>query len=216
MLPGEVQSAPPNSKGFDADSVIISSEVAQAFYNSGFRFCLRYISHKPQPGPRDLSPAEAENILLGGLALMPVQHVRSAGWSPSEALGTTDGNYAVQHANAVGFRPGVNVWCDLEGVGNATAQNVIDYCNAWYDAVSGGGFVPGLYVGADAILSGQELYADLKFQHYWKSLSKVPAIPVRGYQMIQTPVNHTVHGISIDADRTQTDNRGGQVQWLVI
>ena len=145
---------------------------------------------------------------------MAVQHVRLPGWMPTGALGTSDGQLAAQHASAIGIQAGVNVWCDLEGVGNTTAQNVINYSNAWYDAVKAAGFVPGIYVGADIIISGQQLFA-LKFQHYWKSLSNVPPIPVRGYQMIQTS-GGTVHGIGIDNDMTQTDAKGGQAQWLSL
>jgi hypothetical protein len=78
-----------------------------------------------------------------------------------------------------------------------------------------GWFVPGLYVGANAILTGQQLY-DLPFKHYWKSESKVPAIPVRGYQMIQTQVPQPVNGIGIDQDVTQTDQQGGQALWLAV
>jgi hypothetical protein len=216
MLPGQVHSAPANSKGFDANSRIVSVAVAQAFKQSGFSFCLRYLSHTAQQGSGDLSTAEAIHILQGGLPLMPVQHVRLSGWSPSQSLGTQDGQFAAQHANAIGFPSGVNVWCDLEGVANNVgAQDVISYCNAWFDAVHGAGFVPGIYVGANAILSGQQLRQNLKFQHYWKSLSHVPPIPIRGYQMIQT-AGGTVHGIAIDNNMTQTDNQGGQAQWLAI
>jgi Domain of unknown function (DUF1906) len=216
MLPGHIQSAPPNAKGFDANTPIGSVAVAQAFANSGFKFCIRYLAHGPHQGLHDLSNVEATNILQGGLAVMPVQHVRQPGWVPNQGLGTQDGQFAAQHAGAIGFPSGVNVWCDLEGVANGTsAAEVIAYCNAWYDAVHSTGFVPGIYVGADAILSADQLYHLLKFQHYWKSLSHVPPIPVRGYQMTQT-AGGTVHGIAIDNDMTQTDNKGGQAQWLIV
>ena len=79
--------------------------------------------------------------------------------------------------------------------------------------MSAEGYVPGIYVGAQAILTGAQLY-DLKFDHYWKSESRVPAIPVRGYQMVQTLVPELVNGIGIDKDVTQTDNKGGQALWL--
>src|SRR5690349_1245281 len=203
MLPGQVKSAPPNSKGFDANTRITSAAVAQAFRQSGYRFCLRYVSHNPQQGAGDLSTAESLHILQGGLALMSVQHVRKADWVPSQGLGTQDGEFAAEHTDAIGFPPGVNVWCDLECVANGVgAQDVVDYCNAWYDAVHTAGFVPGIYVGANAILTGDQLYHKLKFQHYWKSLSHVPPIPVRGYQMIQT-VGGKVHGIEIDNNMTE-------------
>ena len=214
-LPGTVQPASPGALGFDADSHI-SANVAQLFAGQGYAFCVRYLSRGPVQAARDLSPAEANAILGAGLALMAVQHVRNAGWLPTAALGQSDGTNAARNAAAIGFPPGVNIWCDLEGVNQAAAaQDVIGDCNAWYAAVLAGGFVPGLYVGANAILTGQQLY-DLAFQHYWQSESKVPAIPVRGYQMVQTLVPQPVNGIGIDQDVTQTDQQGGQALWLRI
>jgi hypothetical protein len=199
--------------GFDADTVITSS-VAQQFVQQGYGFCLRYLSLSDGQDADDLSPGEAVDILSAGLALMPVQHVNVAGWHPTANLGQEHGGNAANNAVAIGFPPGVNVWCDLEGVNPAsTKQEIIAYCKEWYAAVLAPGFVPGLYVGAQTRLSGRQLY-DLPFEHYWKSFSKVPAIPVRGYQMIQTFVEEPVNGISIDQDTTQTDSNGGQVLWL--
>jgi hypothetical protein len=212
ILPGTVQSGAPGLRGFDTDTVL-NSQLAQEFYDQEYKFCLRYLSLGCET-ICDLTAAEASNILNSGLALMAVQHVMDAGWSPTGNLGAQNGQWAARNANSVGFPPGVNVWCDLEGIAAGTAaQNVIDYCNAWYNAVKAGGFVPGLYVGANAILSGQQLY-DLDFQHYWQSMSQVPSIPNRGYQLIQNSTT-TVNGIGIDVDVTQTDNEGGQVLWLV-
>jgi hypothetical protein len=164
--------------------------------------------------PQDLTTQEATDILNSGLALMPVQHVRKPGWSPSASLGQQDGQNAASNAQDVGFLVGVNVWCDLEGVGNSAApQDVIDYCQAWYSAVDAAGFAPGLYVGYGTKLTGQQLY-DLSFQHYWRSQSTVPEIPNRGYQLIQFLPSVTACGIAVDPDMTQTDDQGGQSQWL--
>jgi hypothetical protein len=212
-LPGIVQPAPSGAYGFDADTVI-SLDVAQQFSGQGYQFCLRYLSLGSPQATGDLSPAEALDILNGGLALMPVQHVANQGWEPSASLGQTFGSDAACNATAIGFPQGVNVWCDLEGVAGGTpAQAVIDYCNAWFDAVANAGYVPGLYVGAKAILSGLQLY-NLKFQHYWQSESRVPALPHRGYQMVQSAMDGQVNGIYIDQDVTQTDSKGGQAVWL--
>jgi len=212
-LPGVVQPAPSGAYGFDADTVI-TSDVAQQFASQGYQFCLRYLSLGSRQGRGDLSTTEALDILNAGLALMPVQHVANSGWVPSASLGQTNGSNAAANASAVGFPRGVNVWCDLEGIAHGTpAQPVIDYCNAWYDAVANAGFVPGLYVGANAILSGLQLY-HLKFQHYWQSESRVPALPHRGYQMVQSAMDGQVNGIYIDQDVTQTDSKAGQALWL--
>jgi hypothetical protein len=146
---------------------------------------------------------------------MAVQHVRMPGWSPTAFMGQTDGANAASNAQALGFPAGVNVWCDLEGVNNASlAADVTGYCTAWFKAVSAAGFVPGLYVGANCILNGQQLYA-LPFENYWKSISKVPVLPARGFQMIQTVVPQPVNGIGIDRNVTQTDSEGGQALWLI-
>ena len=212
-LAGTVQSAAPGLLGFDANTVI-TSNVARQFAAQGYSFCIRYVSRGPQP-QGDLSASEATIILDAKLALMPVQHVRVPGWQPSPALGEKDGTFAAQNSSLVGFPPGVTVWCDLEGIKNgSSADDVIGYCNAWYVAVKSAAYVPGLYVGANAILSDQQL-ANLKFQNYWRSQSNVPNVRSRGYQLIQLFPEVTRNGIGIDIDVTQNDYRNGQVQWLV-
>jgi len=188
--------------------------VAQQFFAQGYKFCVRYLTLLGPQAPGDLSAPEATGILEAGLALMPVQHVREPGWSPSQDLGRQDGEQAAANAQQIGFPSGVNIWCDLEGVAEgASAQDVADHCNAWFDAVDAAGYVPGLYVGADAILSGRQVY-DLSFEHYWRSQSDVPDIPVRGYQLLQLAPSIAANGIGIDVDIAQDDNEGGQAQWL--
>jgi hypothetical protein len=213
-LPGTIESAPDGALGFDANTPV-SLTVAQQFAEQGYSFCLRYLSRATTQGSNDLSAAEANNILAAGLGLMAVQHPRKDGWIPTQALGTSDGANAAGNAASIGFPPGVNIWCDLEGLTtNPPAQDVIDYCTAWFNAAAATGYVPGLYVGANCVLSGQQLY-DLPFQHYWKSGSNVPTLPARGYQMFQSSSEFTLNGIQIDKNTTQTDGQGGQAQWLV-
>lgn len=214
-LPGTVKAAAPGLLGFDANTVI-SAAVAQQFKQNGYSFCGRYLALGNGQGATDLSNAEAANIINAGLALIAVQHVRYEGWVPSAALGNTYGSNAASNAASVGLPKGMNIWCDLEGVATGTAaQSVIDYCQAWYAAVHAAGYVPGLYVGANCILTGAQLYS-LSFQHYWKSLSTVPDIPNRGYQLVQKWFPQSEFGISIDQDTTQTDNKGGTVLWVAL
>jgi len=212
-LIGVVQSAPSGRVGFDTDTKL-DLATAKLFRQSGYDFCLRYISLGDE-NSYDLDHDEAQDILNAGLALMPVQHVRYAGWLPNASLGTQTGKTAADNAVQVGFPSKVNVWLDLEGISSAAAAtDVIAYCNSWYDAVAQVGYLPGLYVGANSILDSQQLYSSLKFQHYWHSLSIVPNVAVRGYQMIQTD-GGTVHGVGIDKNVTQADTDRGQVQWLI-
>ncbi len=211
-LPGTVQPAAANLMGFDANSIISSS--AATDFAQTFQFCLRYVSRTALPNSSDLSTAEALDILNAGLALMPVQHVHPEFWVPTKELGSSYGAFAASHASHIGFPPGVNVCCDLEGVAEGTpAQQVIDYCNAWYDAVAAAGYVPGIYVGANCILGPHALRFSLKFAHYWKSLSTVPVIPGRGYQMVQTR-GDILDGVGFDNNATQTDELGGTVFFL--
>ena len=212
-LPGAVQAATPNLKGFDADTVITST-TAQQFVNEGYAFCARYLSLGSTEASGDLSNTEATDILNAGLSLIAVQHVLAEGWVPSAFLGAEHGHNAANHATSIGLPQGMNIWCDLEGVASGTsAATVVAYCQAWYKAVVDAGYVPGLYVGANSVLTGEQLYDDLSFQHYWKSLSNVPTPAVRGYQLIQSGTT-TVNGVGIDGDTTQTDNLGGEVLWL--
>jgi len=73
--------------------------------------------------------------------------------------------------------------------------------------------VPGLYVGANAILDRRQRY-DLPFEHYWQSESEVPPVAVRSYQMVQSFVGQPVNGIGIDQDITYIDDEAGVPQWL--
>jgi hypothetical protein len=221
-LPGQVQSAPTGARGFDCDFVLQGATLTALAKN--FDFCVRYVSLKaggPFPADADITEEEATAILQAGLAIMPVQHVFNPGFFPNGPRGAVIGTRAADNAKAAGFPNNVNLWLDLEGINAAAAaQDVIAYANAWFDAVHASGFVPGVYVGANAILDGAQLFNALKFQHYWKSGSTVPQIPVRGYQMIQTIPGHatTVDGIALDLDLdlTHTDALGGHVQWLKV
>ncbi|HEU4717704.1 MAG TPA: DUF1906 domain-containing protein [Bacteroidia bacterium] len=213
-LPGKVVPAAPGLKGFDTVATISASLAAQ-FVKSGYSFCARYLSLGQGQNAGDLTAAEATDILNGGLALIAVQRVRKEGWVPSASLGSSTGTNAANNGKSVGLPAGMNVFLDLEGVASGTsAQAVIDYCQAWYAAVSAAGYVPGIYVGAGSVLNSSQLYSNLSFQHYWKSQSKVPDVAVRGYQLVQAYPSVQVNGIYIDEDTTQNDNKGGTVLWL--
>lgn len=210
-LPGQIEDASSSVPGFDCDAVL-SAALAQQFFSQGYRFCLRYLAHAQ--ASLNLSTQEATDVLNSGLALMPVQHVRAAGWSPDQALGQQDGQAVALTAQTIGFPAGVNLWCDLEEVSVGTKpQDVIAYCKAWHLAVSAAGYSPGLYVGAGTLLTGQQLF-DLPFQHYWRSSSSVPDLPSRGYQLIQFSPTIQLNGISVDLDVALPDSRGDSARWM--
>jgi hypothetical protein len=215
ILPGRVETAPPGVSGFDANTKV-TADTAKAFFEAGFRFAIRYLTRDATQSTDDLTAAEAEDILKAGLALMAVQHAAPAGWVPTAAMGQEYGRYAVTNARMVGFPKGVCLWLDLEGILPGTAAgDVSAYCDAWYGVVSSAGYVPGLYVGADAILSGEQLYV-LKFQYYWQSGSTVPSIPVRGYCMVQCSSEDILNEVTYDKDVVQADQLGNTPRWLAI
>jgi len=212
LLPGTPQPATRAVAGFDTDTVLTPSTAA-ALFAAGFRFCVRYVS-LGAPSAKDLTISEGGIILQAGLALMAVQHVRGTGWSPSQQSGHADGANAAANARSAGLPPDVTVWLDLEGIATTeSASSVSTYAEAWFHSVQSAEYVPGLYTGAGAILDGQQLMA-LSFQHYWRSASVVPEIPVRGYQMLQSQPVYFQSALCIDIDFLQQDLEGDVPSWL--
>jgi len=208
MLGGTPANATPYFMGFDIDTPV-SAKLAGQLHAEGYRFCIRYVSLGGQESSSDLTTAEAKAILGAGLALMAVQHVNSNGWMPTESLGTLHGKDAAHNADLIGFPRGVNLWMDLEGVNaSASVSDVSAYAGAWRKVVLSSGFQPGIYVGAHTNLTWPMLLTDLDYEHYWRSLSTVPDVAMRGYQMVQWA------GRGYDNNRTQDDDFGGQVRWL--
>ena len=217
-LSGAAMTAVPGAQGFDTDTELVAATADQLFA-TGFQFAVRYLSRTTPQNLGDLGSAEAETILGAGLALMVVQHCPLAGWAPTASLGGSYGRAAALNAAAI-MPTGVSVWLDLEGVATyATAANTIAYVNTWAGEVAAAGFLPGLYVGANQPLTGDELYWRLKVSRYWRSASKVPDIPYRGYCMAQalmpSPVSDGANGdIPIDRDVIMADAFGGVPIWL--
>ena len=194
--------------GFDANTKLTAT-TAKALKDAGFKFAIRYLSRKARPPARDLTADELDIILGAGLAVMAVQHVAPSGWTPSDTLGVECGGNAAAHARAIGLPEKCSVWLDLEGVAAGTGSVVIAYCNAWFKEVESAGYTTGVYVGANCILSADELYLNLKTKHYWKSGSKVPDIPHRGYCMVQHIIpDDKVGGVAIDRNVTFVDAFG--------
>ncbi len=212
-MKGSVQIATDGSEGFDADTALTATSCA-GLVAAGMTFAIRYVGFSQQHSTTgDLTAAEVQTILSSGLALMVVQHVRFPGWKPSAAVGTADGQTAVEHALAAGVGTGTCLWCDLEGIAGS-AEDTIAHANAWATAVRAAAYDPGVYVGAGVPLTGAQLFEALTVQRYWKSLSQVPNVATRGYQMVQRAGGPLVAGVSIDRNRIQTDAKGGLPIWF--
>lgn len=215
-MSGAVHAAPAGLRGFDCNTKVTPA-IAAAYYGLGFRFCVRYVPRTEPGNPYDLDASEAQVIMMAGLGLMAVQHVKPENWVPTPALGSAYGAVAARRAAACGLPNGTSVWCDLEGVAVGTpAEQVIGYCNSWYDQVAAFRYKPGLYVGWHCGLTGMQLYRALKFQSYWAAYNlNAENYPlVRGVQMQQGAAKPgdrpAQHAVEIDTDVTRTDALGGQ------
>ena len=214
-----IAGAAPGAQGFDTDTVL-DAPTAMQLAQAGFQFAVRYLSRIVPQNGGDLSAAEISAITGAGLALMAVQHVARPGWGPTLALGASYGHAAAANAAAIGLPFGMTVWLDLEGVAPwSTSADTIAYVNTWAGEVAAGGYEPGIYVGANQPLTGDELYWRLKVSRYWRSASRVADISYRGYCMAQALMPAPIDGgggISIDIDRNviMADAFGGLPNWL--
>lgn len=215
-LPGHVFTVPTGARGFDTAETVTRND-ALALRRAGYRFAVRYV-RRDKPHASALSSTEARYLLDTGIGIMLVQYVESeSAWAPTAAKGTKNGGVAASEAEKLGVPWGVTIWCDLEGVAPGTpSQRVIEYCNRWHAAVSGAGYVPGVYVGYRAGLTPTQLYRALRFTHYWGAynlnVDRYPA--VRGLQMKQSVPRRADSvssvGISYQVDRVRTDALGGR------
>jgi len=226
ILPGNIQQAANGLRGFDIDLILTAAQAGD-FKKAGYDFCIRYVPRTAALAANtktNLTNIEALAILNAGLALMVVQHTRNEGWSPTAALGTADGEYGVEYAGQVaGLPQGLNIWCDLEVVAAHTGTaDVIAYCQAWYNAVIAGGYVPGLYVGYGIVLTAEQLYSALSFKHYWRAYNAETDVAHRGYQIIQhtelklNSVTPDTHHNTFDPNTIQADQLGGTPIWLSL
>jgi Domain of unknown function (DUF1906) len=201
-----VQPATPGSRGVDTIAHI-TYEQAKALYAAGYRFAVRYLGH--------ISPAEVIDITSGGLALLFVAgYSRRPGWVPTASMGAQDGCQVNAHLLELGAT-GTSIYVDFEGPAGDKAACLL-YGNAAAHAIQHGGSPAGVYVGYGIPLDSVELYWSLAFTGYWKSLSNVPDIDIRGYQMIQHgPANQKVCGVQVDINTIQADRKGNVPQWLV-
>jgi len=220
MLSGKVSAAWAGAMGFDT-AVPLTVPSARAYFDRGYRFCVRYISrtdksraNNAQRGLADLSETEGRLILDAGLALMAVQHVAGTGWIPDATLGEAYGAKAVAYSRAAGLPEGVNVWLDLEDIPKTIPHgDICAYANSWFAQVKAAGYVPGVYVGFNVWLSPDDLFFNLATQHYWRAGGKIPEVAHRGYQLFQHVVK-TGPQSELDQNLAKPDALGGSAIWL--
>ena len=158
--------------GFDTDTPLTAA-LCQSLPLLDYEFAIRYVSHAA-PRSIDLTATEAQMITDAGMALMVVMHPLAAGWSPSASLGLAHGKAVLRNLPA-NLPSGMAVWCDLEGLAQTPNGITCSYVNSWSAIIRNAGWQPGLYVGYDTWLTGEQLYENLTLNRYWKSASNVPS-----------------------------------------
>lgn len=191
----------------------MNAQQCNNFKAAGYVAALRYVPRKSSLVAGNITASEMGTILGAGLSLMLVQHVSAPGWEPSAELGELYGAYCANYAQAIGYPSGASIFCDLEEVSaSCSAQDVIDYCTAWFKAVEALNYRSGLYVGWNIKLSDQQIY-DLPVKSYWRAYNCDQSIPTRGYQIIQH-TQKTLNGIAFDPNTIQKDELGDLPYWV--
>jgi hypothetical protein len=207
-----VQPATPNVRGIDTVARITYQQ-ALALYAAGYRFAVKYLGHTTLAEVIDLTTAKMAVLFIAGYS-------RRLGWVPTAAMGALDGAQAIVHLAELGA-VGTSTYVDFEGPGEPSGvkQEKVDcllYGNAAAHAIQHGGSPACVYVGWGLPFNSIELYWSFAFTGYWQSLSEVPDVAVRGYQMIQHgPPNQSVCGLTVDIDTIQVDKKGNVPQWLI-
>ena len=153
---------------------------ARQYLNRGFRFCIRYISRTPESRKAHEENGTPESSQARGARYSKCRSrshdgptCRSHWLGADHEFWKEYGENAGGYASEAGLLEGVNVWLDLEDIPAGTQhQDIIDYGNAWFDAVQNSGYEPGVYIGFKVWLSPDELFLKLKFQALLASTGK--------------------------------------------
>ena len=212
----KIQRAIDPLKGFKSNNRL-TKEQAKKFYDVGYRFCLRGFYTVEGLTNQSICNEEMFDILDSGLSLMPVLHVNDSNWFPSVELARKQGHSVVNQARALGMPAGTTIWCDLTGFNNEVrAQDMIIYCNHWYDAVIEGGYIPGLFVNQFLPLSGNQLFSYINFGHYCRDGEGAPSIPELGYELFKiSDIEEIENKVTISQYELQLNQAGMVANWLI-
>jgi len=154
--------------------------------------------------------AEMGAITVAGLGVMVVTYADRF-----------DGSSALAELSAIGYPAGATVWLDVECLGaKLETSTIVGEINAWARVVASAGYVAGLYVGANALLTSAELTA-LLVTRYWRGMSRLVdragtlAEPAPGYCVSQLYPTTTIVGVSVDVDFAGQDWQGRSASWAV-
>lgn len=111
--------------------------------------------------------------------------------------------------------PHLVIGLDWEAVpASVTPQAAAAWIDAWGAEIEQAGYLPGIYVGPGQPLDGEALWQRRVYRYWQSAAADMPAIPNRGYCLIQERANVRVNGVQVDTDTGRTDARGGT--WTVV
>ena len=191
------------AKAFDT-RVPLTMPLMRAAKDQGFHCAIRYLDQ--------ITQADLDLIHSYGLACMLVSTCRGSGWAPSGPQGLADGQRHLAQATAVGMQ-NTTIFYDVEGVGPDPTGLIAQISN-WAALFT----KPGLYYGAGALLTGNEMYK-LPVGAYWRGQSRPIdrfgqlQEPSCGNCMVQLYPATTLAGVPVDVTFFQKDFIGRLALW---
>ncbi|MCL2450879.1 MAG: DUF1906 domain-containing protein [Polyangiaceae bacterium] len=194
---------------FDVYPCLTRSQ-ADAFKARGMVGVFRYGPLPKNSTTSDLSREELAMLVDVGLEVGLVQHPRLPKYNELKShSGVADAITVGRYAVSVGVPAGVHVFLDLEGVRDSSPAEVAEYCNDWATAIGQIGFRCGLYVGFDAVLNAEQLYALPGFDCYWADAGP-RKVATRGFAVKQGFGVEAADGLpAYDPDTMAVDRLGG-------
>ena len=170
------------------------------------KFIFRYVS-RGLPSAYDIDATEAMLINAAGLILCLVQYGPPKNpWPVDAAHGTSHGQAAARNASTVGYPSGCHIFLDMEGLA-PSGQVVLNYVQAWCDAVHAAGYKAGVYVGfASGLTFDQWGHLDC-IDLFW--CDAAPRVPPTGKGFgVKQSMTITLKGVPIDPDKVSADQLG--------
>jgi len=196
----------PPSKGFDQRTGGQAAAWWQAAKAAGYQWAA--LDLYANTLAQDVTQA-----LAAGLGVMLFQGYYAPAWAePEEAARRADEAVAV--AREVGYPAGATLWLDCEDMA-IDREAAMTWITTWAATVKAAGYGPGVYVGANCPLSGEDWWSLPDVMHYWRSASEVPEVANRGYQIIQEALDVALDGHAVDDDTVLRDRLGGLPNGMV-
>lgn len=147
-----------------------------------------------------------------GLEVVLFQGFYVPSW-PDANQGTIRGAISAQKAQAAGYPKGAMIFLNVEENLNTTRANMVSWIRNWTTAVRAQGYVAGVYLGADQILTTADVNSLPGVSVFWKSPTRGLPVPARGYVMTQTSISQSACGIprGVDLNVAGTDDNRAQL-----